>query len=1174
MGVKIVVLDKEFELDEFDVSKIPDVLTKWELGGVTDPVGQLINWLWGQIQDGLNWLWNQIYGWVGTVRDQIINVVNTVAPSIESFISSALAPISETVSNILGVVNGVQSFITGAIASLQSAISSIGANLSSAIALIQSIPSYIESRLNEVVQFVDSIRTTLLSSIESVPSQIEGIIQSIIGYLQNIPSMIEQIESVIVQNVQTGISQISYSIGSILPSINELLHEFYASISGIVKNILDTLVGKITDMFKVIEGGFGSLKEALARIGATFTGFVNPLVEIKNWLVEKITGFWHDLVKAVSQIPSFLGSIVDNVKKLPSALGDIAKKIGDALSSIAKIPEGIGKALTKPFADLGKAINGIAKSLSFLSPEGFLKFLSEIEKKVGNVGMAVFNALQSVGSAIYTAIKGFYGWLKSTAEGVVDWLFGQFSSLAIAPITTGLTKLSEKIKQLTEAKGEFDAVSFITGVFAEEVAKNQALLKAMEEAGESLGDQEVSIEPVGIGAKIRLKLGKILKAVPEALSDVLKDFARATVFSYTFWMLEPTKYYVHYALRNVLPVELPSVHEMIEMTQRSIPTEKFKDYLSKLKDVMAMRGYADWVIDTTTLPPDAYHVKVKDRFGKDRIIPLAMLYEIPTGSELCSMMIHDIFASFDDFKHVMESRGYYPDITKMFYLLHYKYPSLSDLWTFVCRCASGMAWVTTKPVTIEDLGYPDAKSPASFNVPNITPENVKETLNKFIDNYLKYYAKWHDYAPFSWLPNWTADNLIILDLMVDIPQRIDARWMYKWGLIDDYGLFKVVVARGYHPDWVKTITQAECLNALAEERTYARTGIMELARYGFMTLDSVKKILSHLADVEVLGEKVPVKFLDSEVALLTLRAEYDRYYQILRHLLDNVVHAYVWNVISLDTAVNIVKQSANALKLPFELDDTYIHDYIASFTIRREYEIVQRIRSWIRTLVWRATTLAESGVDPEKYIDEYSKEAKLSDAEVKLIKDLVKLFIEARRTHYEVDAIINKLKRGVITTDEAINELVKLGIDKDMAKAIVDAKAKIYTISPSTMVSMMDYIPIDEKWFMGKLEAIGMPEDERKLYYAYAYARMIRSEFMKEVYAILQEFEDGLISESDARKLLKQLATLNGNVKRLLGVDWVILNDDEINFLIEAYKIKRQIKESRERYKSSRRRRR
>jgi len=49
----VKVLEKHYDLADFTLKNIPKSLYEWELGGITDPLGQLISWLWDQINTAL-----------------------------------------------------------------------------------------------------------------------------------------------------------------------------------------------------------------------------------------------------------------------------------------------------------------------------------------------------------------------------------------------------------------------------------------------------------------------------------------------------------------------------------------------------------------------------------------------------------------------------------------------------------------------------------------------------------------------------------------------------------------------------------------------------------------------------------------------------------------------------------------------------------------------------------------------------------------------------------------------------------------------------------------------------------------------------------------------------------------------------------------------------------------
>ena len=204
--------------------------------------------------------------------------------------------------------------------------------------------------------------------------------------------------------------------------------------------------------------------------------------------------------------------------------------------------------------------------------------------------------------------------------------------------------------------------------------------------------------------------------------------------------------------------------------------------------------------------------------------------------------------------------------------------------------------------------------------------------------------KWHDYARFSWINGFTADNFIVIDLLADIPTKIDLRWMTRWGLFDYWSAMafgtmftihditlktipkggtskasemyawyaemlktgkivmdirqfcRVLQAVGLHPYWVPWVAIAESINALTEERTLLRTGFINLYKEGVWGIDNLNSLLAGFLKMQFkvsyysLEEndwvdatvEYPVAFLPAESKLLELRALMDRALDIYR----------------------------------------------------------------------------------------------------------------------------------------------------------------------------------------------------------------------------------------------------------------------------------------------------
>jgi len=591
-------------------------------------------------------------------------------------------------------------------------------------------------------------------------------------------------------------------------------------------------------------------------------------------------------------------------------------------------------------------------------------------------------------------------------------------------------------------------------------------------------------------------------------------------------------------------------------------TNGLENMIKYLKRTFAYWGYSDIVTAWYTMPADQFNIKVTDRFGKTRTIPLSLIYTMPSASDFCRMMLKDIFAKPEDFFKAVLSRGMIPDLARMYYLLHFKYPSLEALFTFICRVSAGFGWVTEKPKPEAGVGF-EGLSPKELS-DKYAPKGV-EAVSELIEKILPY-AKWQDYAPFAWIENFTADRLIVMDLMADIPTRIDARWMYKWSVISDKDLMRVVLARGMHPNWVEKIAIGEAMNALTEERTIARTPIMTALSIGALDTKTFEAILSKLTTVKILGKDVVVKFLPGEIELLKIRSLYYRATDIVKDAFSQASRSFIDNIISFEdigkTLEKTIKVLNQTLGLQLTLDKSFLEQVKPYLTLQFTREVVERVRYWIRYMLYQIMYRVQAGYLPwtevEKLIDDLASQSKMTESEKAVLLDVAKFMYSIFTRKTRIDAVLNKVSRGVISKEEALKQIMEFGLTEEDAEALIEKESAIYRLTISQLVTFSEYIPIDPKYFNTKLDLLGVPPPERTLWKAYSFARVM-DEHLKALYREYEnDYIEGEISELEFKNKLDQLATLWGNVKRMLGVDWILWSPEERRMMIQIAKEKRE----------------
>ena len=1152
---------------------------------------------------------------LGNIVTQVQNMIQNVIRNIQNVATNISQTIQTTIQNVS--------------TSIQTFLSNISATITSAI---QGISQTIQSLITPVITAIDWIRQQV-SKIPQLPSliweYIKPFVQPIFDTIKDIPSKMAEISKAFqgFVNPLVGIQQF-------FDQIRQKFIDFITNIPNYIKSIADFF----GDIAKDPLGWFNEnvvkpLADAFSAIGEWIWEHLpdwlkNAITTAQDWFsnaVDWITKGWKDFVDWVSKIPEHIQNLGESLSGAFKPVSDFFSEIWENAQDFVKDPIGsISSFLQNVWNTVKDVLSTIAESaLTFLA----------------NLSNAVINASKNVAQTIFNSTTAF---LSNVAKGVLSGFWKTISGLINASknLWRSVGKfLSDIIKSAFEtiyknvAKPIEDAVlslikRIITGKSRGEVIETIELLgvsmisfigseymaRGMQITLRKLagilsqyrktftirvrGRGGAKGEPAGVGAEaeagtgggftytMNFDIGYPLRKIADEMEKYADEFRRGYIYGITIWASQPMMRLASATWRNVIPIELPSLSEMRDITRRHMPIkEKFEQHLETMRRYLALYGYNDEVVAwlTTPVTEEGWFVTIVDRFGNTRLVPISLLYELPTPSDIARMMIHDLFTvpgkpelAFQSFKTLMSMKGYYEDIAKFYYLLHYKYPSMSDLWEFSCRVVAKQTWVNVQPTKEEDLGAENTYSPvqlqSTYGLAKFTSEEVSSKLNTIIQNVLRHYAKWHDYAPFAWLDGWTADNLIYLDLMADIPQRIDARWMYKWQVpipkeiadltgsdyFDEKALFLIVTSRGMHPKWLEPITIAECMNALAEERTYARTGVINAFKEGFMSLDGLSKTLSHLTDVKILDKDVPVRFLDGEVKLLALRAKYDRALDILRDYFKDLLRGVTENIIPFDGMTKSLKDEINAVakSLGLEnlaLDEDYYKLYQPVADSLRKVRTIERIRYWYRYMLYRILYRFSEGFmskdEFNKTINDIVNNAKLTDEEKKVFVEIAQLMYDGFYKKTKADGILRKLARGVITHEQAKQELIKLGLTEDLADALIEKHAKTYTLSISTLLSYADEVYIPEELLTKKLEILGVPEDERNIILQVFRIRPIKDERAKAIRTQIEKFIEGYIDETTLKRELSKLGKLKEEID-------LIVQYAKVEKSMEIYKLR------------------
>ncbi|MCD6434710.1 MAG: hypothetical protein J7L14_03785 [Candidatus Diapherotrites archaeon] len=223
-----------------------------------------------------------------------------------------------------------------------------------------------------------------------------------------------------------------------------------------------------------------------------------------------------------------------------------------------------------------------------------------------------------------------------------------------------------------------------------------------------------------------------------------------------------------------------------------------------------------------------------------------------------------------------------------FYLERFRpnVPGISDLVRFVVRDVWNPDIVTPAPEQFKSwarkLGYDDfwadAYWTAHWQIP--TYEQAREMWWRGKISFDDFMQMVHlaDYHPRY--DDWWRE------LSQKLPGRIDARWMYEWGIITEDDLKRLIRAEGIHTDWVDKVKDAYVKNVLRDEIGRVRSALERLYREGFIDEGKLRDELRRLG------------FIDPVIELTVKWAQLDYELDYKRDLVDAAIQAFRKDVIT------------------------------------------------------------------------------------------------------------------------------------------------------------------------------------------------------------------------------------------------------------------------------------
>jgi hypothetical protein len=827
--------EKPLRLSDLDAINWSTVASS--LLGISDPIGQLEQWL--------------------------ASVLNSFFSNLENFISSALSPISDAINNVF------------------SAISAIGNSLNS---LINTINNVVVVPIQSALQWISNNFPQIVNAVNNLISTIYGFIGSFTSMGNNINNLFNNLAS----TLKSDLSQALNQVAQLADTINTIISKVTSSLANVVNNIstgLGQIANQIAELPGIINGLVNNITNTLVNltdnIKSGFSWFIGQVTNLPT-IVKDLTD------KLIGDITSGVGGVVEWVKngfnELSSTMFNwftqakdwfgqataILKEVGVAFMGFTNAVVELPRGLQYAFEDQIKffKILGIWMQDFINNPANWVEKYIVIPMISGykNVGLTIWNGLIAFGDVVWNGISWLWdrvatgvswfagktvdaakfiaGWATKAASDIGNWFSNLFNAIFTPPKST-----QREVEQILESAlsrtgGVAENLWFIGGELAKPFWVMTLTPLLVRGLVNSVGDFELQLKPEIFGSSAggvrwKVKASDVADALVRGLEMYYSGFGMglsmgiANMLMVNLGQLYTPRVIEYYdpKMKEILGDVLKSEYndnaqinmflkpvsetELIDYARRmlalsgGLSNEKsLKALLATVRAYLKIYGLPKWYIDFLTSLPENMAISFNDRFGADRKVFLSHLFELPTYSDLARMTQRDIFPDVKTMQKVGWVRGWNEDLTSMMYLLTFNYPSFEKLWSFYMRSIAGMLWFN--PPDIMKNIYTIEANQLKAGVP-VAPLDLQKALQgpdqvKALELAINTYFKWMAYSSFSWftpstevygvnvgneivskLGGWTADSWILADTAADIPGRIDLRWMSRYSLIQFMG---------------------------------------------------------------------------------------------------------------------------------------------------------------------------------------------------------------------------------------------------------------------------------------------------------------------------------------------------------------------------------------------------
>ena len=529
------------------------------------------------------------------------------------------------------------------------------------------------------------------------------------------------------------------------------------------------------------------------------------------WVGEKIGDLWVDIQFVLKEGWRGLTEAIESIA--PGVL----EGVGDALAGVGDIVAGIGEGLDDIVSSLGETIMGGLEGLGDALANTAAWIDREIGTRIGNLttevtgfvadalqgGMDwVSSAMAGVAGAIGEGLKGLFTWIMASLQNLASGVATAMAGIrgAVEPIFAGVAGGIMGALTAAVSPGSPDeeidrSVKEFTDMYMKRMLELSTLEGGSVPTMAELLPRAAGVIALNMGAAVA---GEVTGAALD-LAHPMKEIGFRGIASDLIQSVQMPAMLGPLMAGPVWPgIIIPLRYRFNEMNPTAVPDSRW------LPDAAA-RG---------VLGEDEYRQAMKFQALDDSwaSIMLASAYRTPGFPEL-QLMYWRGAIDVSQVSRALARQGLLPEFLPPYEDILERIPGPGDLVRMAVREAfqarPGDEEIRSTFIKYMGLqGYVEEAVYWFWRAHWVLPSvgQVFDMYHRGIEMPMSVteYLKWADYAP-----EWREP---LEELSWDLPGRIDARWMFRWGLITVDELQDLLVARGLDPRWAGRVADATARN--------------------------------------------------------------------------------------------------------------------------------------------------------------------------------------------------------------------------------------------------------------------------------------------------------------------------------------------------------------------------